>query len=150
MTTPEPLAKLLAIARARIPDLMVHRRLACWIFLRLLGLIFIIAFASLFVQIEGLIGEHGIVPANQLLDQIAQNTEGVHWLKVPTLCWISTSDAFLRGLCLIGMITGILLSIGCWPCTRAITLGEDERAGRWSGTNKVECGLHSIDDEPHT
>ena len=38
-------------------------------------------------------------------------------------------------------------SIGCQPCTRAITLGEDERAGRWSGTNKVECGLHSIQDK---
>ncbi|MFP6601923.1 MAG: phosphoadenylyl-sulfate reductase [Pirellulaceae bacterium] len=37
-------------------------------------------------------------------------------------------------------------SIGCQPCTRAITLGEDERAGRWSGTSKVECGLHSIEE----
>ncbi len=35
-------------------------------------------------------------------------------------------------------------SIGCWPCTRAVTLGEDERAGRWSGTAKTECGLHSL------
>ena len=35
------------------------------------------------------------------------------------------------------------VSIGCWPCTRAITAGEDERAGRWSGTAKTECGLHS-------
>lgn len=34
-------------------------------------------------------------------------------------------------------------SIGCWPCTRAIQLGEDERAGRWSGRAKTECGLHS-------
>jgi phosphoadenosine phosphosulfate reductase len=34
-------------------------------------------------------------------------------------------------------------SIGCWPCTRAILFGEDERAGRWSGTAKTECGLHS-------
>jgi phosphoadenosine phosphosulfate reductase len=34
-------------------------------------------------------------------------------------------------------------SIGCWPCTRAITFGEDERAGRWSGTAKTECGLHT-------
>jgi len=33
-------------------------------------------------------------------------------------------------------------SIGCWPCTRRIAPGEDARAGRWSGTNKVECGLH--------
>lgn len=36
-------------------------------------------------------------------------------------------------------------SIGCWPCTRAVLLGEDERAGRWSGTGKTECGLHTRD-----
>jgi phosphoadenosine phosphosulfate reductase len=36
-------------------------------------------------------------------------------------------------------------SIGCWPCTRAVTFGEDERAGRWSGTGKSECGLHTQD-----
>jgi len=35
------------------------------------------------------------------------------------------------------------VSIGCWPCTRAITADEDERAGRWSGTAKTECGLHT-------
>src|SRR6185436_270808 len=34
-------------------------------------------------------------------------------------------------------------SIGCWPCTRAVTVGEDERAGRWSGFAKTECGLHT-------
>ena len=34
-------------------------------------------------------------------------------------------------------------SIGCWPCTRAVAPGEDERAGRWSGTVKTECGLHT-------
>ena len=34
-------------------------------------------------------------------------------------------------------------SVGCWPCTRAVMHGEDERAGRWSGFQKTECGLHS-------
>jgi len=34
-------------------------------------------------------------------------------------------------------------SIGCKPCTRAVLPGEDERAGRWSGTAKTECGLHT-------
>jgi phosphoadenosine phosphosulfate reductase len=33
-------------------------------------------------------------------------------------------------------------SIGCMPCTRAVAVGEDERAGRWAGTGKVECGIH--------
>jgi phosphoadenosine phosphosulfate reductase len=37
-------------------------------------------------------------------------------------------------------------SIGCFPCTRSVTFGEDERAGRWSGTAKTECGLHSKED----
>jgi phosphoadenosine phosphosulfate reductase len=35
-------------------------------------------------------------------------------------------------------------SIGCWPCTRATAPGEPERAGRWSGTGKTECGLHTF------
>jgi phosphoadenosine phosphosulfate reductase len=34
-------------------------------------------------------------------------------------------------------------SIGCWPCTRAVMFGEDDRAGRWSGFAKTECGLHT-------
>jgi phosphoadenosine phosphosulfate reductase len=34
-------------------------------------------------------------------------------------------------------------SIGCAPCTRAVAPGEDPRAGRWSGTGKIECGLHT-------
>ncbi len=35
------------------------------------------------------------------------------------------------------------LSIGCEPCTRPVEEGEDERAGRWAGSGKTECGLHS-------
>jgi phosphoadenosine phosphosulfate reductase len=38
-------------------------------------------------------------------------------------------------------------SIGCWPCTRAVAEGEDDRAGRWAGTAKKECGLHVIEHE---
>lgn len=33
-------------------------------------------------------------------------------------------------------------SIGCQPCTRRVTLGEDPRAGRWPGLDKTECGIH--------
>ena len=33
-------------------------------------------------------------------------------------------------------------SIGCAPCTRRILEGEDSRAGRWSGSEKTECGIH--------
>ena len=34
-------------------------------------------------------------------------------------------------------------SIGCHPCTSAVRLGEDQRAGRWRGQQKLECGLHN-------
>ncbi|MFZ1131712.1 MAG: phosphoadenylyl-sulfate reductase [Terriglobales bacterium] len=39
-------------------------------------------------------------------------------------------------------------SIGCIHCTRAVLPGEDPRAGRWSGSNKTECGLHRIEPLP--
>ena len=35
-------------------------------------------------------------------------------------------------------------SIGCWPCTKAISDGQHERAGRWEGFNKTECGIHTF------
>lgn len=37
-------------------------------------------------------------------------------------------------------------SIGCIPCTRPVSAGEDERAGRWAGTGKLECGIHIQSD----
>jgi phosphoadenosine phosphosulfate reductase len=36
-------------------------------------------------------------------------------------------------------------SIGCRPCTSKVKPGEDERAGRWRGTQKEECGIHMVD-----
>jgi phosphoadenosine phosphosulfate reductase len=38
-------------------------------------------------------------------------------------------------------------SIGCWPCTQQVKCGEDERAGRWAGKVKKECGLHVIEHQ---
>ncbi len=35
-------------------------------------------------------------------------------------------------------------SIGCWPCTRPVTDADDERAGRWAGRGKTECGIHTF------
>lgn len=39
-------------------------------------------------------------------------------------------------------------SIGCWPCTKPVEEGQDERAGRWSGSQKTECGIHTPRAEP--
>lgn len=35
-------------------------------------------------------------------------------------------------------------SIGCWPCTRPTRPGEPARAGRWAGSAKTECGIHTV------
>jgi phosphoadenosine phosphosulfate reductase len=34
-------------------------------------------------------------------------------------------------------------SIGCWPCTEAVADGADVRSGRWAGSQKTECGIHT-------
>lgn len=34
-------------------------------------------------------------------------------------------------------------SIGCWPCTQPVEDGADVRAGRWEGSQKTECGIHT-------
>jgi phosphoadenosine phosphosulfate reductase len=39
-------------------------------------------------------------------------------------------------------------SIGCVPCTRPVVKGEDERAGRWAGADKIECGIHTNEERP--
>lgn len=41
-------------------------------------------------------------------------------------------------------------SVGCWPCTQAVGAGEDDRAGRWAGSAKKECGLHILNNVPTT
>jgi phosphoadenosine phosphosulfate reductase len=63
----------------------------------------------------------------------------------PIAAW--TQDDVDRYIAENGVLVNPLLSdgygsVGCWPCTRRIAPGEDARAGRWAGTNKVECGLH--------
>jgi phosphoadenosine phosphosulfate reductase len=63
----------------------------------------------------------------------------------PIATW--TQDDVDRYIADNGILVNPLLfdgygSIGCGPCTRRIAPGEDPRAGRWSGSNKVECGLH--------
>jgi phosphoadenosine phosphosulfate reductase len=63
----------------------------------------------------------------------------------PIAAW--TQDDVDRYITEHGVLVNPLLfdgygSIGCAPCTRRIGPGEDLRAGRWAGTNKIECGLH--------
>ncbi len=84
--------------------------LSRWLFMRALGLIYLAAFASLAVQIKGLIGSQGILPIADLLQRIAAIYPAPgRYLTFPTLVWINSSDAFLQALCIAGAILSVLL-----------------------------------------
>ncbi|NNJ94574.1 MAG: lipase maturation factor family protein [Halobacteria archaeon] len=84
------------------------------VFLRLLGVIYLIAFASLGVQIEGLVGSQGIIPLGERLADIALDTGIERYVQVPTLFWINAGDAVLTGAAGAGCLAALLiiLSIG--------------------------------------
>ena len=79
-------------------------------FLRLLGIVYLIAFVSLWLQVHGLIGSQGILPIADVL-----HTAGLTPLNFPTLCWLNASDGFLHGLCAAGVVLSSLLILGVFP-----------------------------------
>src|SRR5262249_13545247 len=85
---------------------------ARWVFLRLLALVYLVAFASLAVQIDGLVGSRGILPASAFLEAGEQNLGGASYLRLPTLFWIDASDRALHLACGAGMViaAGLLLT----------------------------------------
>lgn len=83
-----------------------------WLFLRAIGLIYIIAFLSLAFQIEGLAGRKGILPASEFLEEVRRQFGRRRFMALPTLCWLNAGDRFLRFLCWGGALAGLLALIG--------------------------------------
>jgi predicted DCC family thiol-disulfide oxidoreductase YuxK len=84
-------------------------------FLRALGFIFLIAFVSLWVQIDGLIGSNGISPVTQLLNAAHTQLGDRAFSVLPTLCWFNSSDLFLHALCGFGILLSVFLMFGIAP-----------------------------------
>ncbi len=78
-------------------------------FLRALGLIYLIAFVSLSVQVEGLVGSNGVSPVSQFLPAAHEQLGPHAYSFLPTLCWFNSSDAFLHFLCGGGVVLSLLL-----------------------------------------
>jgi predicted DCC family thiol-disulfide oxidoreductase YuxK len=78
-------------------------------FLRALGLIYLIAFVSIWVQEDGLFGSTGISPLNQFLPAVHEELGRVAYLLLPTLCWFNSSNTFLHFLCGGGVALSLLL-----------------------------------------
>lgn len=83
--------------------------LSRWIFLRALGVIFLIAFVSLWVQVKGLIGNQGILPARELLAAAQAQLGGERYRMLPTVFWLGSSDAALQLTCALGATCSVLL-----------------------------------------
>jgi predicted DCC family thiol-disulfide oxidoreductase YuxK len=137
-----------------LPDYFLTR----WIFLRALGLVYLVAFVSLWLQISGLIGHNGILPADQFMSAVRQqcNEQGIgleRFHLVPTLCWLDASDSFLNFQCAAGTVCAIILIIGIAPVLSLAllwllylslaTVGQDFLGFQWDNL-LIEAGFLAI------
>src|SRR5689334_2966800 len=93
-----------------------------WLFLRLLGAIYFIAFASLWPQVIGLIGHNGILPAHYFLAAARQQMGPIAYRLLPSLCWFTADDWFLQFLCGGGTLLSVGLMLGVAPVPLLLTL----------------------------
>ena len=127
IATPAPVKRALAwaarLCRASIGRLIQawrerrgarpSHRLTRWLFLKIVGGCYFSAFASLWVQYRGLIGEKGILPAAEAIRSIPGGLPLSSKIAYfPTLAWLSSTDGFLGFLCWGGMALSMLLIAG--------------------------------------
>jgi len=91
-------------------------------FLRTLGLTYLIAFVSLWLQVDGLIGSDGVSPVNQFLPAVRAQLGQDAYALLPTLCWFNSSNAFLHFLCGGGVVISLLLIFGIAPALSLVAL----------------------------
>jgi predicted DCC family thiol-disulfide oxidoreductase YuxK len=112
-----------------------------WLFLRLLAVIYFIAFGSLGLQIRGLVGEHGVLPAGRYLAAIRDSYGIESYWTAPGIFWIAHSDAFLMAVCWAGVVISLVLLAGFFERTALValyvlylslcTIGQDFLSFQW-------------------
>ncbi len=128
------------------------------VFLGWLGVIYLIAFVSLWTQVAGLVGKDGVLPASHLMLQarsaVAESGIGIdRYRLLPTLCWLGASDGFLRFQCAAGATLALLVIVGICPrvCLALVwlvylslaTVSRDFLAFQWDNL-LLETGLLAI------
>src|SRR2546430_4406133 len=105
--------------------------LSRWLFVRVLGLVYLIAFVSLALQVTGLVGEHGILPATAFVDRTGGLAGCAGYRLFPTLCWLGAADGALRMLCWGGAALSLLVVAGVaqapvlallWACYLSVSV----------------------------
>jgi predicted DCC family thiol-disulfide oxidoreductase YuxK len=136
------------------PALQAERyALVSWLFLRLLGAIYIAAFASLGVQIVGLIGQQGILPVGDYLSAAHRAFGNSAYRALPTLFWVNSGDVALIAGTVVGASLGLLVFVDRWTRTALAGLfvlylsyvyaGQDFMSFQWD-TLLLEAGFLAI------
>ncbi len=131
-------------------------RISAELYLRALGLVYLAAFVSFGVQLDGLIGPDGIRPAATTLTLVARQLPGgvEGWLDFPTLAWwVGASPGALHGTWIVGALAGLALLLGVapWPAAllallgylSLVTLGREFMAFQWDNL-LLEAGFLAL------
>jgi lipase maturation factor 1 len=124
-----------------------------WVFLRLLGMVYLAAFASLWPQIPGLIGTHGILPASNFFAMVTHAIGPERYHLLPTLAWLNSSTGFLEFLAGAGTVLSVLVIAGIasgpvllllWAFYLSlVTAGQDFLSFQWD-TLLLEAGFLAV------
>jgi hypothetical protein len=127
--------------------------LSRWLFLRLLGAVYLVAFASLAVQITGLVGEHGIMPVGSFLESARSAYGHDAYRLLPTIFWLNWSDRALELVAWSGALLSLLLIFGVAPLALLLVLwvlylslsvaGQDFLSFQWD-VLLLEAGLLAL------
>ena len=127
--------------------------LSRWLFLRLLGVVYLVAFASLAVQLTGLVGEHGLLPAAPFLEWAHSIYGREAYRLLPTLFWFGAGDMALQLVAWAGIALSILLIVGVapvavlaalWVLYLSLTVaGQDFLSFQWDAL-LLETGLLAV------
>jgi lipase maturation factor 1 len=151
----EPEVPQLSAEPRRMPGHVVTRRLL----LRLVGAVYFVAFASLAVQITGLVGERGLLPAERFLEWAHSIYGGEAYRQLPTIFWLGASDGALKLAAWGGAVLSLLLILGVAPLATLLVLwalylslvvaGQDFLSFQWDAL-LLETGLMAIVWAPAT
>ncbi|MEZ5501509.1 MAG: lipase maturation factor family protein [Halioglobus sp.] len=90
-------------------------RITGWLFLRLLALVYLAAFASFALQAQGLIGAQGILPAADFFSAVERSYGPEKYLLLPSLLWLNASDTAINVLGVTGCVLALLLLANVLP-----------------------------------
>ena len=116
--------KLTALLWGRTTEKPTYR-ISGWLFPRMMGAVFLSAFLSLWVQIDGLTGSRGILPVAAQMEAVTAHfaTCGQPlqaYVQFPSLLWFGASDTMLHVWLALGAFASLWLVLGLWPAMAAL------------------------------